>query len=238
MTFCGIMVSRSASVISWERIEFMRNLLGFFRCHVVALVLASVALYVGPAMAIEEPSYTLVLQEGDFEIRDYAPSLAAEVLVGGDRDEAVNVGFRILAGYIFGGNQGNSKIAMTAPVTQSPADTKGVQIDMTAPVTQSAVGENWRIRFMMPKAFTKATLPKANDSRITFVEIPARRVVALRFSSMWTDAALQARKEELAAFVKAKSLTPIGDSTFAFYDPPWKPFFWRRNEVMQEIRKR
>lgn len=216
----------------------MRKQWGFVLCHVTALALASVVFCVGPAMAIEEPTFTLVSQDGDFEIRDYAPSLAAEVLVGGERDEAVNAGFRILAGYIFGGNQGSAKIAMTAPVTQSPADTKGVQIDMTVPVTQSAVRGNWRIRFMMPKSYTKATLPKPNDARVTFVEIPARRVVVLRFSGMWTDASLQARKEELTAFIKSKSLASIGDPTFAFYDPPWKPFFWRRNEVMQEIRKR
>jgi hypothetical protein len=238
MTFCAIMVSRSASVISWVRIKFMLNLMGFVRCHVAALALASVALCVSPAMAIEEPNFTLVVQEGDFEIRDYAPIVAAEVLVDGDRDEAVSAGFRILAGYIFGGNQGNAKIAMTAPVTQSPTDGKGETIAMTAPVTQSAEGASWRVRFMMPSSYTKATLPKPNDDRVTFVDIPARRVAALRFSSMWTDTALQVKKDELAALIKSKHLSVIGEPAFAFYDPPWKPFFWRRNEVMQEIRKR
>jgi hypothetical protein len=189
-------------------------------------------------MAIEEPDFVVVTNEGDFEIRDYVPILAAEVLVGGERGEAVNAGFRILAGYIFGGNQGSAKIAMTAPVTQSPANSVGEKIEMTAPVTQSAEGGNWRVRFMMPKSYTKATLPKPNDQRIAFVEIPARRVVVLKFSGMWTEANLADRKAELANFLVLKKFTPVGEPSFAFYDPPWKPFFWRRNEVMQDIKKR
>jgi hypothetical protein len=122
---------------------------------------------------------------------------------------------------------------MTAPVMQSVGD----KIAMTAPVTQSAQGSKWLIRFTMPKPYTKATLPKPNDERITFVEIPARRVAVLRFSSMWTDSALNARKEELQALLKAKGLKPVGEPSFAFYDPPWKPYFWRRNEILQDIKK-
>lgn len=200
---------------------------------IIALALAGATLFASPTMAIEEPEFTLVMQEGDFEIRDYAPILAAEVTVTGDRDEAVNSGFRILAGYIFGGNTGSAKIAMTAPVTQS----RGETIAMTAPVTQSAEGDHWRIRFTMPKPYTKATLPKPNDTRVVFVEIPKRRVAVLRFSSMWTDQALNARREELQELLTTKGLKPIGEPSFAFYDPPWKPFFWRRNEILQDIKK-
>lgn len=212
----------------------MRFILGCFRICIAALALAGAVYLVSPAMAIEEPEFTLVSKEGDFEIRDYAPILAAEVAIEGTRDDAVSAGFRILAGYIFGGNQGSAKIDMTAPVMQ----TQGDKIAMTAPVKQIAEGSKWLVRFTMPKQYTKATLPKPNDDRIRFIEIPARRVVVLQFSSMWTDAALAARKDELAAFIKSKTLAPVGEPTFAFYDPPWKPFFWRRNEVMQDVRKR
>lgn len=212
----------------------MQMMIPVFRSCVVALALAGATFHVRPAMAIEEPAFTLVSKDGDFEIRDYAPILAAEVAIDGTRDDAVSAGFRILAGYIFGGNQGSAKIDMTAPVMQ----TQGDKIAMTAPVTQIAEGSKWLVRFTMPNQYTKATLPKPNDDRIRFIDIPARRVVVLQFSSMWTDAALAARKEELAAFIKLKNFVSAGESTYAFYDPPWKPFFWRRNEVMQEIRKR
>lgn len=232
------MVLNLASVISSEHIDPVNALRQTISTFLSALALASAVSLASPAMAIEEPDFTIVKTDGDFEIRDYAPSLAAEVVVSGERDEAVNAGFRILAGYIFGNNQGSAKIAMTAPVTQSAASNSGEKIEMTAPVTQSADGSNWRVRFMMPKTFTKATLPKPNDQRIKFVEIPSRRAVVLKFSGMWTDANLASRKTELAKYIEEKKFIRIGEPVFAFYDPPWKPFFWRRNEVMQEIKNR
>ncbi|HMA06340.1 MAG TPA: heme-binding protein, partial [Ramlibacter sp.] len=87
------------------------------------------------ANAIEEPRFTVISQQQGFEIRDYAPYIVAEVVVPGPADEAGNTGFRILAGYIFGQNKGERKIAMTAPVTQAPAP---IKMAMTAPVTQEA----------------------------------------------------------------------------------------------------
>ena len=57
-----------------------------------------------PAIAIEEPIYTVSLDEGPYEIRDYQAAVAAEVTVTGDQHDAANKGFRLLAGYIFGGN--------------------------------------------------------------------------------------------------------------------------------------
>lgn len=227
------MALNSASAIISEPIDPVSLIRTSYFGSIVALIFLGATLHTRPAMAIEEPDYTVISTDGQVEIREYGATLAAEVMVDGDRDEAVNAGFRILAGYIFGANHGRAKIAMTAPVTQS----QGESIAMTAPVTQSAEGQKWRIRFMMPKAYTKDTLPIPNDTRIAIVDIPARRVAVMQFSSMWTDAALNARKDELLAAIKAKNLKPIGSPTFAFYDPPWKPFFWRRNEVMLEIRK-
>jgi hypothetical protein len=204
----------------------------YLQSFIVALALAGATLNTGTAMAnTEEPEFTLVLKEEAFELRDYAPMIAAEVSVDGDRDSAVSAGFRILAGYIFGGNAGSAKIDMTAPVTQS----KGETIAMTAPVTQTGAAGVWAIRFMMPKAYTIASLPKPNDARIRFVEIPGRRVAVLRFSGLWSDSNLMSHREELAALLKAKKLKPQGEPSFAFYDPPWQPFFWRRNEIMWEV---
>jgi hypothetical protein len=199
-----------------------------------ALSLLSASLLSERAMAkTEEPEYTLVQQEGAFELRDYAPIIAAEVSVEGDRDQAVNQGFRILAGYIFGGNAGSTKIEMTAPVTQA----KGETIAMTAPVTQSGSDGAWTIRFMMPKDYTLKTLPKPNDTRIRFVEIPARRVAVLRFSGFWSDGNLAEHRDELKALLVARHLKPRGEPSFAFYDPPWQPFFWRRNEILWDIER-
>lgn len=153
---------------------------------------------------IEEPQYKIIAKEGDFELRDYAPYIVAEIVIEGDRDSAVNAGFRVLAGYIFGGNTSQSKIAMTAPVTQS----KGEKIEMTAPVTQTGSGSSWVIRFMMPQAYTMSSLPKPDDERIALKQIKSCRVAVLKFSGLWTEGNLNARREELAAMIKKKSLKP------------------------------
>lgn len=180
----------------------------------------------------EQPKYTVLAQEGDFELRSYAPMIVAEVSVGGTRDEAVNAGFRILAGYIFGGNEPKAKIAMTAPVTQQ----KGESIAMTVPVTQQAKGGDWLVRFTMPASFTMATLPKPTDERIRLVAVPGRKVAALRFSGFRTDEALAAQADRLGAVLAARGLKPAGPPTYAYYDPPWTLPFLRRNEVMRDVR--
>ncbi len=56
-------------------------------------------------MAIEEPKFEVVLTDGTFEIRNYAPYIVAETWVEGDMDEASSKGFRLIADYIFGNNQ-------------------------------------------------------------------------------------------------------------------------------------
>ena len=74
-----------------------------------------------PAMVIDEPRYTVLRTYDAFEVRRYEPYLVAETVVSASADEAGNEGFRVLAGYIFGGNKGDRRIEMTAPVAQSPA---------------------------------------------------------------------------------------------------------------------
>jgi hypothetical protein len=190
-------------------------------------------LFGGVALAeTEQPKYSVEARSGDFEVRLYAPTIVAEVTVGGTRDAAVNEGFRILAGYIFGGNEPSAKIAMTAPVTQQ----QGEKIAMTAPVTQSEAGGGWIVRFTMPASWTLQTLPKPKDGRIRLVPVPERRMAAVRFSGLRTDARLASEAERLGEFVRSRKLQPQGPVVYAYYDPPWTLPFLRRNEVLQDVR--
>ena len=102
------------------------------------------------AQAVEEPQWRLVYEDGPFAIRDYAPTVVAETRVAGERGAAINQGFRRLARYIFGGNEPNSEIAMTAPVVQRP---EGERIAMTAPVAQAASGEGWIVTLLYAARF-------------------------------------------------------------------------------------
>ncbi len=98
------------------------------------------------AMAIDEPSYIVIRTHDTFEVRQYEPYRVAETVVNAAAEDAGNQGFRILAGYIFGRNKGERKIAMTAPVAQTP-----IKIAMTAPVAQSASAGGYVIQFAMPR---------------------------------------------------------------------------------------
>jgi hypothetical protein len=183
-------------------------------------------------MAIEEPKFDLVLKDGAFEVRDYAASIVAEVIVTGDQQQAARKGFGLLAGYIFGGNAKRSKIAMTAPVTNIA---KGEKIAMTAPVTQIEGKEDWLIRFTMPAKFALADLPEPNDKAVTIKALAPARFAVLRFSGLADEAKVADMKAKLLEIVEARSMLPVGPSSVARYNPPWIPGFLRRNEVMVAV---
>lgn len=182
-----------------------------------------------PAMATEEPAFNTVLQEGDFAVRDYPALTVAEVRVTGDQKEAVSKGFRLLAGYIFGGNIKQQSIAMTAPVAQTPASEK---IAMTAPVSQTPQDGAWVIRFTMPHSYRLDTLPKPKDPAVQLREIPAHRVAVMKFSGWADQKSFDAKTALLRDFIKAHGLRSNGPATLAQYNPPWTLWFARRNEVM------
>lgn len=177
----------------------------------------------------ETPVYTVEEADGTVEIRAYAPHIAAEVTVAGSRDAAIGSGFRILAGYIFGGNASKAKVAMTTPVTQSE------KIAMTSPVTQTGSDQGWTVQFMMPAQYTLDSLPKPDDARIRLVTTPPRRMVVLTFPGIATTASLKSRTETLRTWAAAKGLTLQGPPQFMFYDSPFTLPWNRRNEVAFDL---
>lgn len=176
---------------------------------------------------VEQPKYTVVRQSDSIEVRAYPPMLVAEVLVEGPQRMAIRQGFRLLANYIFGGNQPQQKVAMTAPVQQ-----QSVRIAMTTPVQQQATKQGWYVRFVMPASYTMATLPKPNDAQVQLRAIPQSEYVVIRFSGTATPAQLQQKTQALQAYVQQHNLKTKGQPTYAFYNPPWTLPFLRRNEIM------
>jgi hypothetical protein len=200
----------------------------------ITIALAVSASGVLPAMATEEPVFTLVQKEGSFEIRDYAPVIVAETTLTGSAERARSAGFQPLADYIFAKDRKGSTIAMTAPVTQAPRD----QIAMTAPVTQSSAGDSWTISFTMPASYTMETLPTPMNPNVRLVPQAARRMAVVRFSGTASADSMEKVRIELFNRVKALGLQSVGEPVFAFYDPPWTLPFFRRNEVMVELIER
>ena len=188
------------------------------------------------AKAIEEPDFEMERRLGDsgaIELRRYASYTVAEVTVPGPADDAGNRAFPVLAGYIFGGNRGAQKLAMTAPVTQAaqPPQT----LAMTAPVTQAASADGFVVQFVLPKGLTPETAPVPNDARIRLRLVPARRVAVVRYRGFWSDANFNQNLGRLTTALREAGLAWRGEPVFSRYDPPITPWFLRRNEIWLDL---
>jgi len=180
----------------------------------------------GGLMAAERPSFSVERRASGLEIRQYRPYVVAQTEVDGPLEAAGNEGFRRLAGYIFGGNGTGQKIAMTSPVAMMPAPEE---------TRFSTKGGGFLVQFMMPSGFTLASLPPPKDGRVTFAEVPTRRVAALTYRGNWSEARYQAHLEKLRTALAAEGLTASGMPVWARYDPPFMPTFMRTNEILVEV---
>ena len=106
---------------------------------------------------------------------------------------------------------------------------------MTAPVAQQAAGGRWAVSFMMPAAYSLETLPQPSDSLVVLRQLPARRVAAVRYSGTWSEKSFLRHKTELESWVAQRGLRPAGDVVWARYNPPFSPWFVRRNEILVEV---
>jgi hypothetical protein len=187
-------------------------------------------------MAIEQPKYTVLEKQGEFEIRQYESYLVAETLVDGEFAEAGNEGFRRLFDYITGYNQPRTAISMTAPVSQQ-AD-KGQEIAMTAPVNQTAEADGYWVSFVVPSQFDMDTVPQPLDKRVRVREVPGQIVAALRYSGFWGEEKYQRKEASLRHFIDERGMDTAGEPQFARYNPPYLPPFLRRNEIIVPLAQR
>lgn len=198
---------------------------------ILTILAAAVILIIGAmnAMATEEASYKVLKTSGKFEIREYAPHILAETIVDGNLEEAGSKAFRRLFRYISGANRSRAKVAMTAPVSQEKA---GEKIQMTAPVGQQRAQDKWAVSFTMPTSYTLETLPAPDDPQITLRLVPARRMAAVRYSGLWSEKNYLQNRSELESWIRERGLTVTGDPVWARYNPPFTPWFLRRNEIL------
>jgi len=173
-----------------------------------------------------------------------------------DYDQAIGMGFSILANYIFGGNKksykismtapisgenisNSEKIPMTAPVTEEAVEKVGGEsenIPMAAPVTEEESGEHtYRISFTMPSKYTLDTLPIPDDERIKFKEIRNQKMAVLRFKGRVNHKLANEEMAELKKWLIKNNIKPKSNFIVAQYNNPAVPGFFRRNEVMVEI---
>ena len=166
------------------------------------------------AIAIEEPVYQVekAWEAEQIEIRAYAPRIMAVTGMNEDSDS----GFRVLAGYIFGGNAEEQKIAMTAPVQQTMAGEK-------------------EMAFMMPAEYALKDLPQPEDQRVSFREAPAYTAAVIQFSGWASAEKADENWQQLQRFLIAEEIDITGEPTLNQYNPPWTLPFMRRNEIIVPV---
>jgi hypothetical protein len=182
---------------------------------VLLLVIVGV-LFAFKSDKIEMPAYSVIKKYGSMEIRQYPNMIVAQtMLMQSTQEQKMSGGFRTIAGYIFGGNDRNQKIAMTAPVVMKMGDTASMY-------------------FMMPKQYNSTQLPKPNSSKVEIVNERARVLAVIRFGGFSSEMKIEKYKNKLAAIISENNLKTTGPYMYMGYNAPWDVIN-RRNEVAIEV---
>lgn len=182
----------------------------------------------------EQQPYDVVRTTPGYELRRYPQHVVAEtVITDASFEDASSRAFRSLFGYISGENTAAQSIAMTAPVVQQ----QSARVAMTAPVVQEESADGFVVAFVLPAGMSEATAPAPNRPEVTLRTVPERLVAAVRFSGRWTLASWQKHRDALVESITSDGLTVLGTPRFARFDPPYTPWFLRRNEVLVDVRE-
>ena len=160
----------------------------------------------------EQQPYTVINKIGNIEIRDYPASVYAQVTLTGDPNQVGSTAFGSLIGYI-----SRHKIAMTAPVIQERNAAR------------------WDVSFVMPAGLKAEELPEPGDGKLTINDVPAHVAAATHWSGNWKYAEVEKRGDAMITELADLGYRVNGKPRWARYDPPWKPWFMRRNEVIIPI---
>ena len=166
------------------------------------------------ASGLEEPEYELLSKYEGFEIRRYSESVQARLLTPSSGWSGSSGGFRRIAGYIFGGNETNQRIAMTAPVQMWDTDSGSM------------------MSFTMPSKHSIEDLPSPIDNGVKIVDVDEYVVAVLPFSGFSRTSKAKRLMAKLETLVQASGLTASGAPVLAVYDNPGTTLpFMRRNEI-------
>ncbi|KAL9273529.1 Heme-binding-like protein [Drosera capensis] len=194
-------------------------------------------------ITVETPKYEVVKSTDEYEIRQYAPAVVAEVTF----DEKKENGFLVLANYIGAlGKPQNArpeKIAMTAPVvTKAAAAAAAEKIAMTAPVVTTKAGGSGdessekklvTMQFILPSKYQKAEeAPRPLDERVVIRDEERKKLAVVTFSGVATEKVVEEKAEKLRKSLERDGETVVGEHMLAGYNPPWTLPPLRTNEVM------
>ena len=194
----------------------MKIILSIFGIILILFVISQL-FFLNSQRNIETYAFTIIDSYETIEIRQYEASLFTSVqMPSNNYRKTSSKGFSVLAGYIFGGNDKEEKIAMTSPVAMSLKDST-------------------TMLFLVPKKYTRDNLPVPNDSSIEFKDIPEKRVAAISFGGWASDSKIAAFKSKLITALNTKGIEYTDNFYFLGYNAPMEVFN-RKNEVIVELK--
>jgi hypothetical protein len=164
----------------------------------------------------ETQKYKTMHKKGDFEIRFYPEAHLASVSMNGNYDNMRNSGFRVLAGYIFGNNKENKKIAMTSPVRMT-----------------SKEGNN-TMSFVMPSKMDSGNLPEPVNTNIVLHKSKPVFAASIRYGGFTNNKEIERNKAKLMRILEDLDIEHSGNFEYLGYNPPYQVFN-RRNEILVEL---
>ncbi len=186
---------------------------GIVMLLLVGLVMLLLAFKTGE---IETPDYKVIKTIGEVEIRKYPKMVVAQTkLQDIVMDKSMNSGFRTIAGYIFGGNDSNQKIAMTAPVVVKMGDTATMY-------------------FVMPKQYKKDELPKPASGKVKIIEEGGKTLAVITYGGFSSAEKVESHRQKLANLLSQQQIKTVGPYMYMGYNAPWD-LIKRRNEVAVEV---
>ena len=181
-------------------------------------------LFATPAWAeYEQPSYKVILEQDKFSIRDYSEVIVVETKVVASRRDATSEAFRKLFRYISGNNEANLEISMTSPVAQTLTNQDG------------EIGENWAVRLFLPRSLSEENIPKPSETGVAVVKLKAQKYGSVSFKGTQNDKKVSENLAKLEAFIAENDYEVSGPPVYAFYDPPFIPWFLRDNEILLPV---
>jgi len=165
---------------------------------------------------IETPKYKVIKTYDEVEVRLYPKMVVAKTnLADKSFDNQGSNGFRTIAGYIFGGNEKNEKIAMTAPVVMN-------------------MGDSASMYFVMPKSYDKAELPTPNSKNVQIVEVAEKTLAVITYGGFSSDEKIEKHRKQLEVILKKNKIQTKGAYMYMGYNAPWDVIN-RKNEVAIEV---
>jgi hypothetical protein len=88
--------------------------------------------------------------------------------------------------------------------------------------------------FLVPKKFTKETLPKPENSDIIFIEVPEKKMAAITFGGWASDTKIEKYRLQLMALLDKKAIKYSNKFSVLGYNSPFE-LLSRKNEIVVEL---